>query len=197
VDGMCRMTWVREIDRWFIDHVYAHRSGHRRFALHLLRSEEDAEEVLQEVYARLMALQDWSRIADPNAFAIRMIRNLAIERFRRADVVRIDRAVVLHDLDPMDESPAPDSVAIHRAELRRVATAMDGLPERCREALYLRRIDGLPPGAVAEKMGIAVSTVEKHLVKALRLLHAALKTAPTQDNARPADTCDLARKETN
>lgn len=191
------MTWVREIDRWFIDHVYVHRAGHRRFAMHLLRNEEDAEEVVQEVYARLMAQQDWGRIADPNAFAIRMIRNIVIERFRRAEVVRIDRAAVLHEMDPVDESPAPDVVAMHRAELRRVSQAMDRLPGRCREALYLRRIDGLPPGKVAEKMGIAVSTVEKHLVKGLRLLHAALKSTPNEDNTRADEAWDPARKETS
>lgn len=191
------MTWIREIDRWFIDHVYVHRTSHRRFATHLLRNEEDVEEVVQEVYARLMALEDWGRIADPNAFVIRMIRNIAIERFRRAEVVRIDRAAVLHEMDPVDDSPAPDVIAMHRAELRRVSRAMDQLPGRCREALYLRRIDGLPPGKVAEKMGIAVSTVEKHLVKGLRLLHAALKSAPDDTDTKDDQAWDPARTETS
>lgn len=191
------MTWVREIDRWFIDRVYVHHAAHRRFALHLLRCAEDADEVVQEVYARLMALEDWGRIADPHAFAIRMIRNIAIERFRRAEVVRIDRAAVLHEIDAVDEAPRPDAVAFDRAELRRVSRAMDALPQRCREALYLRRVDGLPPGKVAEKMGIAVSTVEKHLVKGVRLLHAALRTAPQVEDQGLEETWNSTQRETS
>ncbi|WP_336966552.1 RNA polymerase sigma factor [Sphingobium aquiterrae] len=174
-----------------------HHLSHRKFACHLLRNEEDAEEVVQEVYARLMALGDWQRIADPHAFAMRMIRHLAIDRFRRADVVRIDRAVVLHELDAADDRPLPDQIAIDREELRRVARAMEMLPQRCREALHLRRIDGLPPGRVAENMGIAVSTVEKHLVKGLRLLHEALKSADDDDGTRSGEAWDPIKREEN
>lgn len=191
------MTWVRKIDRWFIDRVHAHHLSHRKFARHLLGNEEDAEEVVQEVYARLMALEDWQRIADPHAFAMQMIRNIAIERFRRADVVRIDRAVVLHEMDAVDDRPWPDQIAIDRAELRRVARAMTALPQRCREALHLRRIDGLPPGRVAEKMGIAVSTVEKHLVKGLRLLHEALKSTGEDEDTRSSEAWGPIRREEN
>lgn len=191
------MTWIRKIDRWFIDRVHVHHLSHRKFARHLLRNEEDAEEVVQEVYARLMALEDWQRIANPHAFAMQMIRNIAIERLRRADVVRIDRAVVLHEMDAADDRPWPDQVAIDRAELRRVAHAMTALPQRCREALHLRRIDGLPPGRVAEKMGIAVSTVEKHLVKGLRLLQEALKSADEDEDTRSLETWGPIRRGKN
>lgn len=191
------MTWVRKIDRWFIDRVYVHHLSHRRFAHHLLRDEEDAEDVVQEVYARLMALENWQRIADPHAFAMQMIRNIAIERFRRAEVVRIDRAVVLHEMDAADNQPWPDQVAIDRAELRRVSRAMKALPQRCREALHLRRIDGLPPGRVAENMGIAVSTVEKHLVKGLRLLQEALKSTDGDEDTRTTGAWHRIRREEN
>jgi RNA polymerase sigma factor (sigma-70 family) len=188
------MTWLRDIDRWFIDRVFAQRSAHRRFARHLLGDVDDAEEVVQEVYARLFALDDWQRIADPHAFAMRMIRNIAIERFRRADVVRIDRATVLHTLDLADDQPQPDQIAMDRAELRRVADAMTALPPRSREALHLRRVEGLPPRRVAEIMGIAVSTVEKHLVKGLRSLHEALRLAPDQEVGLE-QACDPIRQE--
>lgn len=191
------MTWLRQIDRWFIDRVHAHHRAHRTFAYHLLRNEEDAEDVIQEVYARLMALEDWQRIANPHAFAMRMIRNIAIERFRRADVVRIDRAVILHEVDAADDQPWPDQVAFDRAELKRVARAMDSLPPRCREALHLRRIDGLPPAGVAENMGIAVSTVEKHLVKGLRLLHEALKSPDEDEGTRSDEAWSPIRREEN
>lgn len=164
------MAWLRDIDVWFADHVFIHHRQTLRYALSLMRRPEEAEELVQEAYARLFALDDWAGIAHPHAFTLRIVRNLAIERFRRAEVVRIDQSALLQTLEIADPEPTPDVVAMDRCELRRVARAMDEMPPRMREALYLRRIEGLPPAQVAERMNISVSTVETHLVKALRLL---------------------------
>lgn len=164
------MIWLRDIDIWFADHVFVHKARHYRYALSLLRQEAEAEDIVQEAYARLFALKDWAAIVDPHAFTIRIIRNLAIERFRAATIVPIDQTALLQTLDPIDDAPTPDVVAADRSELRRVAAALDEMPPRMREAMVLRRIEGLPPAQVAEKMEISVSTVEKHLVRGLRLL---------------------------
>jgi RNA polymerase sigma factor (sigma-70 family) len=164
------MAWLRDIDVWFADHVFIYHRQTLRYALSLTRRSDEAEELVQEAYARLFALDDWASIAHPHAFTLRIVRNLAIERFRRAEVVRIDQSAILQTLDIADPEPTPDVVAMDRCELRRVAWAMDDMPPRMREALYLRRIEGLPPAQVAERMNISVSTVETHLVKALRLL---------------------------
>jgi len=164
------MAWLRDIDVWFADHVFAHHQQTRRYAISLVRQPEEAEELVQEAYARLFALEDWAGIANPHAFTLRIVRNLAIERFRRAEVVRLDQSAILHTLEIADQEPTPDVVAMDRSELHHVVKAMEEMPPRMREAMYLRRIEGLPPAQVAERMNISVSTVETHLIKALRLL---------------------------
>lgn len=164
------MAWLREIDIWFADHVFVHHDRTRRYALSLVRQPEEAEELVQEAYARLFALDDWASIANPHAFTVRIIRNLAIERFRRADVVRFDQGALLLAADVPDDDPTPDRITSDRAELARVASIIADMPPRMREAIRLRRIEGLPPRLVAERMNISVSTVETHLTKALRLL---------------------------
>lgn len=164
------MSWLRPIDQWFADHVFVHQALHRRYARRLTGDATEAEDIVQEAYARLFSLGDWASIVNPHAFTMRIIHNVATDRFRRAEVVRIDRGAALQALELEDEAPLPDSVAHHRTELRRLAALLDTLPDRCHEAVRLRRIEGLPPGEVAEKMGISVSTVEKHLTKGLRLL---------------------------
>jgi RNA polymerase sigma factor (sigma-70 family) len=164
------MAWLRDIDIWFADHVFLYHQQTRRYALSLVRQPEEAEELVQEAYARLFALDDWASIANPHAFTIRIIRNLAIERFRKADVVRLDQGAVLNTLEIADQDPTPDVVAMDRSELNHVVKTMQDMPPRMREAMYLRRIEGLPPAEVAERMNISVSTVETHLTKALRLL---------------------------
>lgn len=164
------MSVLRAIDIWFADHVFVFSQDHRRYALSLVRQQEEAEELVQEAYARLFALEDWAGIAHPHAFTMRIIRNLAIERFRRADVVRLDQGAVLTSLEIADQAPTPDVVAMDRSELDHIVRVMQEMPPRMREALHLRRIEGLPPALVAERMNISVSTVETHLVRALKLL---------------------------
>lgn len=164
------MAWLRDIDIWFADRVFAFHDRTSRYALSLIRQPEEAEELVQEAYARLFALDDWASIVNPHAFTLRIVRNLAIERFRKAEVVRLDQGVLLQTLEVADDDPTPDVVAMDRAELAQVARVMADMPPRMREALRLRRIEGLPPGQVAERMNISVSTVETHLTKALRLL---------------------------
>jgi RNA polymerase sigma factor (sigma-70 family) len=180
------MAWLREIDIWFADHVFCFDDQTRRYAVSLVRQEEEAEEIVQEAYARLFTLDDWASIANPHAYTMRIVRNLAIERFRRADVVRFDQGAMLHTLEVPDQEPTPDRVAMDRSELEHVVRTMQDMPPRMREALYLRRIEGLPPGQVAERMDISVSTVETHLAKALRLLMQKVnrqgKTAKTEQS---------------
>lgn len=187
------MAWLREIDRWFADEVFLYRTRHYAYARRLTGDVEEAEDIVQEAYARLFSLDNYARIANPHAFTMRIIHNVAVERFRRADFVRIAQSASLMALDPADEEPLPDIVAQNRAELRRVARAMETLPPRCRQALRLRRIEGLPPREVAEKMRISVSTVEKHLAKGLRLLIDRL-AAPDVENAGRASKWNSTRK---
>lgn len=180
------MAWLRDIDIWFADRVFVFNDQHRRYAIKLARQPEEAEELVQEAYARLFALDDWSSIANPHAFTMRIIRNLAIERFRRAEVVRIDQSAAIASLDIADHAPTPDVVAMDRSELHRVAEVMQDMPPRMREAIYLRRIEGLPPAQVAEKMNISVSTVETHIKRALRLLITGLARPATNGKAEQA-----------
>jgi len=180
------MAWLRDIDIWFADRVFVFQQQHRRYAMSLVKQHDEAEELVQEAYARLFARDDWAGIANPHAFTMRIIRNLAIERFRRADVVRIDQSALIASLEVPDHDPTPEIVAMDRSELHRVVEVMQEMPPRMREAIYLRRIEGLPPAQVAERMNISVSTVETHIKRALRLLVTGLARPATQGKAEHA-----------
>lgn len=182
---------IRDIDRWFAEQVYVHHQQHRRVALRLTGNHEDAEEIVQDAYARLFTYEQWQRLGNPNGFTLRIIRNLAIDRFRQADVVRIDRNPAVPLAELADDAPLPDAAAAHRDELRAVQAAVATLPDRCRQAVTLRRIEGLSPPEVAEAMGISVSTLEKHLVKGLRLLMAKVR-APGRAELERSTECDQA-----
>lgn len=164
------MSWLRPIDQWFADQVFVYQAKHRAYAIRLTGDRDEAEDLVQEAYARLFRLTNWAEIANPHAFTMRVIHNGAVERFRKAQVVQLDQSLSLQAMEPVDEQPLPDRVAIARDDLRRMARHFENLPDRCREAVHLRKIENLSPREVAAKMEISVSTLEKHLSKGLRLL---------------------------
>src|SRR3546814_2701780 len=63
-------------------------------------------------------------------------------------------------------------------ELARLHEILQTLPPKCREAFELKKFQDFSQRRIAEHMGIAESTVEKHLAKALRLVSEAMKQAP-------------------
>jgi RNA polymerase sigma factor (sigma-70 family) len=164
------MAWLRDVDCWFMDRVMPYRGVHLNYAQRLTGYGVEAEDIVQDAYARIFTSADWRNIAHPHAFAMRTIHNVAIDRFRSAGVVQMRQALRLDTFDPADERPSPEREVMARAELRRVAQALETLPERCREVVSLRRIQGFSTTEIAHRLGISVSTVEKHLVRGLRLL---------------------------
>jgi RNA polymerase sigma factor (sigma-70 family) len=162
------VNWLRDVDRWFIEHVLQHGGAFRAYARRFTRDSHEADDLVQEAYARVLGSADWRTIATPDRFVFRIIRNLAVERVRRARVVAFQDLTALEAV--ADPEPDASVVVEHREELRRVLAAVDRLPPQCRQVVLLRRAEGLSPVQIAEKLHISVSTVEKHLAEGLRLL---------------------------
>ena len=60
------------------------------------------------------------------------------------------------------------------------------LPPKCRQAFELRKFDGLSQREIAARMGISQSTVEKHLIKALRWVMSQMKEPDAEAEAKPS-----------
>lgn len=179
------MSWLRDIDRWFMAEVLPFGPAYRRKAT-LFCGAGEADDLVQDAYARVLAIADYRSIQNPRAFVLTIVQNLAIERLRRAPVVSIDHLATLDTLALTDPAPDAFCVAAGKADLDRLLRLIDTLPPQCARVVRLRKIDGLSPGAIAEMLSISVSTVEKHLAKGLSLLTAAMRTAGSdaQENSR-------------
>ncbi|HJV42268.1 RNA polymerase sigma factor [Caulobacter sp.] len=164
------MAWLRDIDKWFAEAVLPFAPTYRAYARKLTGDAVEAEDLVQEAYAKVLAVADWRRLDAPERFVLTIIRNLAFERFRRAKVVGIRQIGVLEMEALPDPSPDAHAVTSAREELMRVLDAVDRLPEQCRRVVTLRKMEGLSPGEIAVRLGLSISTVEKHLAKGLALL---------------------------
>ncbi len=76
----------------------------------------------------------------------------------------------LENLNLAIDEPGPDRAVIAREELRRMQAALDKLPRRYRNAVVMRKVQGLTTREIAQRLGIAEKTVEKHLTEGVRAL---------------------------
>jgi RNA polymerase sigma factor (sigma-70 family) len=130
----------------------------------------DVDDIIQESYAILAGLDRIDHINSPRNYFFEVAKSVVLRSLRRSRVVMIDAAVHAEILEIPETAPDAERILCDRQELQQVAAFIDRLPDRCREVFILRKLQGLSQKDVARKLGIAESTVEKHMVKALASL---------------------------
>src|SRR4051794_217435 len=149
--------------RWLARHILPHEPELRSWLRGKAVAGFEVDDVVQETYAQLAGLASVDHIETPRAYAFQTARSLILRHIRRGRIAPMEAIDdTLFDVTANGD-PSPEQQVTARQELRCVAEIIDGLPIRCREAFLLRRIDGLSQRHVAVRMGIAESTVEKHV----------------------------------
>lgn len=130
----------------------------------------EVEDFCQDIYVKVYEAARTDPPKSVKSFVFTIARNHLVDKVRRAQIVPIETAVDLEALNIAAEEPNAERTAIARDELRSVQAALDQLPRRCREAVMLRKIEGLSMREIATRMGIALNTVNAHLVEGSALL---------------------------
>jgi RNA polymerase sigma factor (sigma-70 family) len=161
---------VAEVNAWFVEEVLPLEAGLMRFLNRRWHNSRDVEDLCQDVYVRVyeVAKKEIPRPAKPFVFTI--ARNLLINRSRREHVVAIESVADVETLNVSGNEPGPERSVMAREELARLQAALEGLPKRCREAVILRKIEGLGRAEIAARMGIAEQTVNRHLTDGMYAL---------------------------
>jgi RNA polymerase sigma-70 factor (ECF subfamily) len=93
-----------------------------------------------------------------------------IDRVRRSRIVSIEGVADLDVLNVLIDHVSPEQRVHARQELNLLARAFARLSPKCREVMWMRRVDQLSQKEVASRLGITESSVEKHVIKGTRRL---------------------------
>jgi RNA polymerase sigma factor (sigma-70 family) len=133
------------------------------FCRHMLSSKEDAEDVLQEVFAAAFnAILADEREINVRPWLYRIARNRSLNHLRRATAVGVDSM----DVHLSDGGQTTADKVHKREEFRLLIADVQDLPETQRTALLLREIDALSYEQIAEAMETTVPSVKSLLVRA-------------------------------
>lgn len=160
----------REIDDWFVQHILVHEAELVAYLRRCWPNAQDVHDLRQEVYARIYESALKGLPESPRAFLLGTAHHLVTDRIRRSRVVSIEAVGDPDSLHVLVDECTPERWMGGRQLLSRLVHAFDQLPDRCREVLWLRRVQELSQREVAVQLGISEKTVEKHMAKGVRLL---------------------------
>jgi RNA polymerase sigma factor (sigma-70 family) len=152
-----------------------HQEALARYIGKKMRHIDDAEDVVQETFIRLIQKEQADNksiesMTSPQAYIYRTASNLAIDRLRqlRARVDEGERS----ELSEAIEATTPTPIQIIDAEQRmqQMKRAIAQLPPKCRQVFVLHKFRQMTYREVSSHLGISVSMVEKHMMKALTKL---------------------------
>jgi RNA polymerase sigma factor (sigma-70 family) len=164
---------------WIARHLLPHEADVRRWIASRTRVGRtyDVDDIVQEAYARIGTM-DPATISHPKAYFFRTARNLILEHLQRERIVPIEGMADFDLKNIRDTAPGPEHIVSARQDLKRFQEALATLPPQCREVFLLGKVAGLSQKDIAIRMGLAESTVEKHLSRALRLLLQRYESTP-------------------
>lgn len=142
-----------------------------------LRSDQEARDVAQEAYVRLLQLDRLGTISYLRTYLFRTALNIATDRLRSASARNFAHRDPIFNLG-VDEL-SPDRTALAEDELRVVAAALESLPPKPRYAFLLHRFADLDVDEVAKRLGVTERMVRNYIVKALLCCRAALSNVRT------------------
>jgi RNA polymerase sigma factor (sigma-70 family) len=135
------------------------------FLMTRVHDEDEAKEIAQEAYVRLLQLHQPVAAGFLRWYLFKIAKDLAVDRHRqRTTRDRIDSSRVLADFD--SASPTECSV-MASDELAVLRAALGELPPKCQRAFLLHRFEDLSTAEVGERMGLTDRMVRKYVRRAL------------------------------
>jgi RNA polymerase sigma-70 factor (ECF subfamily) len=164
--------------------VLPHLDAAYNLARWLLRSEHEAEDVVQEAYLRALRFFGGFRGSDSRGWLLTIVRNVSYTwlRKRRPEELTLSLDEEIHGRE--EGGPSPEGEVLRRAVGRSVKQALETLPLELREVIVLRELEGLSYAEIASVAEIPIGTVMSRLSRARSRLRNLLASSLGREVAR-------------
>ncbi len=190
------------LDSWFAREVLAHEAPFVRYLTRTWPAKDEIHALRQEIYIRVYQAAAKERPRSAKSFLFATARDLLIDRMRRQGVASFEPGWGAEEPNVFVDEISPERSARADEEDRALMHAVNSLPLRCREVIWMRRVEELSQKEVAARLGISEATVEKRVAKAMRRLADTLfgcqsSEEPQGGGARPVSEDHSAQEPTN
>ena len=135
------------------------------FAMNYVRDKDQAEELVQDVFAHLWSKAAGIRIqVSPRSYLFTSTRNACLNflKHEKVEQAYISQAV--------RETQDQGDQVVYEELLERLEAALDQIPEKCREIFEMNRFEGKRYKEIAKELNLSLKTVENQMGKALKIL---------------------------
>lgn len=139
-----------------------HRRGRKR---------EEIEDLMQDAYVRLLEYcRKGAEVREPEALLVRTVQRLSLN-FDRDEHRDLYASSPVESLQHLID-PEPDALEFLEAQqcLDKATRALDAVSRRTRDVFFMHRLGGLTYAQIAQQTGMPISTVEKHIARAMTIL---------------------------
>lgn len=146
-----------------------HREGLRRFITRLVIKPEDVEDILQDTFVNAFSVKELGEVKSPKFYLYAVARRTAYRELKRQSgrmAQSIEEAIEKGDEPPSDEVRLEEAL-YSRAHFAVLSDVVAEFPAQCRRVFILRKVLGYSHKEISDAMGISISTVEKHLARAM------------------------------
>jgi RNA polymerase sigma-70 factor (ECF subfamily) len=143
------------------------------YALTILREDEVAEEITQNVFYKLWNKKDVIDITSSvTAYLYKTVYNDCLNHLKHQKV-RKAHSKYVHYFGEQSANNISSSIQLTELQ-QRINEALNALPEQCRTIFQMSRFEELTYKEIAEQLGLSVKTIENQMGKALRIMRAEL-----------------------
>ncbi|MFC3077672.1 RNA polymerase sigma factor [Phenylobacterium terrae] len=146
------------------------REGLARYFRRRVPDPAEVDDLVQDVFARIAARDSAEPIGHLGGFVFQVAANVLADRGRRRFSRKADAHVPFEPDRHGDEDFDPYRLLAGKEDLRLAVEALLELPPRTRTIFVLHRLEGRKTREIATQLGISVSAVEKHMIRAMQHL---------------------------
>ena len=138
-----------------------------RFLTARLGCRDQAADVVQDTFLRVLGVKDLTAVVQPRAFLYKTALNLTVDHFRRQRI-RDERTTQMDAIEDFPSAtPRQDDAVEAKERVRLLYDAISELPPKCRQVFLLHKFMNFPHAEIAGRLGISKNMVEKHVMKAM------------------------------